>query len=867
VRAKYLERLVGSPDDPWSSPSAWRPVVVDADQPLRPLAVEGASHLWVTVLASGKPIGTLLLPAEADPLPAQAVAAAISRDLCWELHRERMRASFAGKPLPRHVPRSTVLVCTKNRPDHLRACLTSISRLERPVDEILVVDNGSHPDETRAITTDFGARYVREPLPGLDRARNRGVAEASGEVVLCTDDDVEVDPHWAAALLACFDDPLVMAAGGLVLPASLDTPARWHFERHVSFARGFDRRVLDGSIAPPSLAGSTGAGASMALRLDFVRSIGGFPEELDAGMPTESGGDTYMFYRVLRDGFRIVYEPAALALHSHRSTASALEQVFGGYGTGVWSWAIRALVHDRDPVTSAKVAAWASDYLGRKVAGSLIKRAGALPLRVSIAGVRGALAAPGAYRAARRVVAERPPVFVGAPRSRLLAGSAGEAPAWLAAAPPMQLRRSSARSLSVVIASQGRRGSLGSLLDALASQDFPEDHLEVLVVLDRDSADAIAMAAEMPCRRPPRVIRLDSGVQQVGEDDCWAAAARNQGAAAATGDVLLFLDDDVVPTSAAFLSAHLHAHSGGAAAVVGPSVPSLEGRSGMLERQARNWLIDQSERLLRAKKLAYTDLEPANLSIRRSVFDESGGFASLPCREGWELGYRLARAGVTVCAAPGATMHCQLDDDLGRAIDNARLEGVGDVAFARLHPEVLFHLPLGALAEAAPSRQRLARLGLEHGDAALAMIHGSQPLLPLFERAGMCQLFVDHLSRIRFLAYWSGVGSSVEGVDGWAALVGSSRAASIPAPEFELRDPVGLPDLDRACEVVIHERGVPLGSAPVSWGGVPWNRRVFMERVVERFADLAHDVDVCPLTIAVDEGDGGEGLTAPALGT
>ena len=58
-------------------------------------------------------------------------------------------------------------------------------------------------------------------------------------------------------------------------------------------------------------------------------------------------------------------------------------------------------------MTAAKVIAWATDYLGRKVAASLIRREGALPLAVSVAGVRGALAAPGAYRAARRVVTSR----------------------------------------------------------------------------------------------------------------------------------------------------------------------------------------------------------------------------------------------------------------------------------------------------------------------------------------------------------------------------------------------------------------------------------------------------------------------------
>ena len=102
------------------------------------------------------------------------------------------------------------------------------------------------------------ARYVREARPGLDWARNRAIAEAAGEMIAFTDDDVEVDPGWIRALVAAFAarSRRVAAVTGLVVPAELDTEAQVLFERYRGFGRGFaagaiaaGRRAGDGRAA------------------------------------------------------------------------------------------------------------------------------------------------------------------------------------------------------------------------------------------------------------------------------------------------------------------------------------------------------------------------------------------------------------------------------------------------------------------------------------------------------------------------------------------------------------------------------------------------------------------------------------------
>src|SRR6202007_818680 len=68
--------------------------------------------------------------------------------------------------------------------------------------ELLVVDDGGLSAGTRAVAARFGASYAPHPCPlGLNAARNTGVAQSGGELVVFVDDDVRVDPGWLGALL------------------------------------------------------------------------------------------------------------------------------------------------------------------------------------------------------------------------------------------------------------------------------------------------------------------------------------------------------------------------------------------------------------------------------------------------------------------------------------------------------------------------------------------------------------------------------------------------------------------------------------------------------------------------------------------
>jgi hypothetical protein len=79
---------------------------------------------------------------------------------------------------------ATVAVCTRDRPASVERCLEALSRLEAEGHELLVIDNCPSDDQTERIGARFAnVRYVREPLPGLNRARNRALREARGSIV------------------------------------------------------------------------------------------------------------------------------------------------------------------------------------------------------------------------------------------------------------------------------------------------------------------------------------------------------------------------------------------------------------------------------------------------------------------------------------------------------------------------------------------------------------------------------------------------------------------------------------------------------------------------------------------------------------
>ena len=258
----------------------------------------------------------------------------------------------------------TVVVCTRDHPDQLAACLAPLQQLRYTSFEVVVVDNAPSNDESaqcfrKVVGDDPRFRYVMEPGPGLSRARNRGLAEAAHAYVAYTDDDVLVDPLWLDGVARGFSrDPSAGCVTGLVPSAQLDTPFQLYFDQRVWWGSGFEPHVYDlakrASESPlfPFDAGKIGTGANFTVERKLIERLGGFDEGLGPGSPTRNGDDLDAFVRVLLARRSIVYEPSAIVWHVHRAGFEELRQQLFTYGMGISAYVTKYLA---DPATRSQV--------------------------------------------------------------------------------------------------------------------------------------------------------------------------------------------------------------------------------------------------------------------------------------------------------------------------------------------------------------------------------------------------------------------------------------------------------------------------------------------------------------------------------
>ena len=326
-----------------------------------PERADGAAYNGVQLLVRMQriPVGYVFLT------PVDLSVPAVTRRVWSELGAPvNQRRSAAGLPAidalpaggipvepgladePAERPLVTVVVCTRNRPDSVLVTLRGLAGLRYQPFEVVVVDNAPSSDATKeAVQREFGTdpriRYVREPRPGLSCARNRGLAEASADIVAFTDDDVRVDPWWINGIVRGFGAaPEVACVTGLIATAELDNAAQLYFHLREGWGASCVRRVFDlrenrdESPLYPYSAGVFGAGANFAVSRAVLKEVGGFNEALGAGTPSGGGEDLNMFMRIVLAGHRLVYEPSAVVSHVHRADLAELTRQMRAYGSG-----------------------------------------------------------------------------------------------------------------------------------------------------------------------------------------------------------------------------------------------------------------------------------------------------------------------------------------------------------------------------------------------------------------------------------------------------------------------------------------------------------------------------------------------------
>jgi GT2 family glycosyltransferase len=300
-----------------------------------------------------------------------------------------------------------VVVATLDRPESLRQVLRGLRAQlgSRPV-EIVVADNNPASGLTPPVVREAaGVRLVPEPRGGLSFARNAGIRASSGEIVVTVDDDVVLPEGWLEQLLAPFADPEIGIVTGRIAPEALDTDAARAFETRGSLASGSepleaDRAFFDSFRLRAVPTWRLGSGANVALRRSVLSAVGLFDEALGAGTPAGAGEESDLFYRALRSGIRLRYEPRAVLRHRHHRTMAALRRRVYGYSKGHVAYHLNTLLRHGDARALAQMlVAQPVDIARRLLRHSLIE--GRYPASLIAWELLGYLAGPIAFARAR----------------------------------------------------------------------------------------------------------------------------------------------------------------------------------------------------------------------------------------------------------------------------------------------------------------------------------------------------------------------------------------------------------------------------------------------------------------------------------
>lgn len=317
-RFTTVSQAVGlSPNQPASAGQRWRGTALRLTQDAGAFAATAMT--WLLAIAFG--LGVLRLP-------LQGAFAAV--------HARRHRSSGRRK---RHLGGISVIVPAYNEAANIAATVTSLFHSDYPLLEIIVVDDGS-TDRTAAIVRSLRLPHVtviRQPNAGKPAALNTGIAHARYDILVLVDGDTAFEVDALGCLIQPLAGPGVGAVSGNTKVANRrGLLGRW---QHLEYVIGFnlDRRMFDIAECMPTVPGAIGA-----FRRDALADVGGLSDRTLAE-------DTDLTMAIARAGWRVVYEPDAVAYTEAPSTLRQLwrQRYRWCYGTMQAMWKHRAAVGQR----------------------------------------------------------------------------------------------------------------------------------------------------------------------------------------------------------------------------------------------------------------------------------------------------------------------------------------------------------------------------------------------------------------------------------------------------------------------------------------------------------------------------------------
>lgn len=262
----------------------------------------------------------------------------------------------------------SVVIATRDRPDVLARVLQSLITSVRKPREIVVADQSKGTESAEIVrrhaSGDVDITYVPDDREGLGIAQNRALSHARCAVIAVTDDDCVPTQNWIAVIHDRFDsDRELSALTGPVIPLSTADPNLVPVSSRMSPLE----QVFVGKNVPWEI----GSGNNFAVRREWLDLVLGNDERLGPGSPGEGAVDMDLFYRLLRVGARIRYDPACVVFHERATPEQRLERR-GPYGHGMGA-AIAIWLRERDLYALWILARWVA-HRNRRLFGGLVRR-------------------------------------------------------------------------------------------------------------------------------------------------------------------------------------------------------------------------------------------------------------------------------------------------------------------------------------------------------------------------------------------------------------------------------------------------------------------------------------------------------------
>lgn len=237
-------------------------------------------------------------------------------------------------------------------------------------------------------------------------------------------------------------------------------------------------------------------------------------------------------------------------------------------------------------------------------------------------------------------------------------------------------------TVSIIIPTHNRSASLLRLLGALSKQTYSLEQIEVIVVANgcTDGTPEIL-----------RQLQTSFKLKIIEQSDQGPAGARNNGAAFATGQLLIFLDDDIEPTSSlveSFVTAHTD--SPGKVAL-GYLPPHMGNKRDFLSQELRRWWEDKFNAMREpGHRFRYHDMLSGNFCIQSDKFRRIAGFDTnfRSCLDDSEFGFRLLKSGETFIFIEDAKGYHYETRNLRGMFIRKYNEGHAEVLLGQKHPEL-----------------------------------------------------------------------------------------------------------------------------------------------------------------------------------